>query len=274
MFTGRQARNLLLGQTSGHHHGMQDASLSDSYNNSEWPHVDERNPSGNHWQKPLDPVGCCGNVLDVENRTRCTSVNWDRALSSLLFALKAKINYEASALSCYVNGRCTCTGRTCMPTAIVRGVAGNSWNGPFRASAYPLACKITFPPLRHTIRFFPVPRTSSSFRYYTATINPQWAYRRIGRADCFICIISIENNPLLSWHIHIRARVPSLSNEFLCRPFFCITYRSLRNCERQQVIFCWIAWPHNAGNKPHIVRWIAYVKCWWSNKKRSAVQSF
>ncbi|XP_011635971.1 neurotrimin isoform X4 [Pogonomyrmex barbatus] len=31
---GRQARNLLLGQTSGHHHGTQDASLSDSYNNN------------------------------------------------------------------------------------------------------------------------------------------------------------------------------------------------------------------------------------------------
>jgi len=27
---------------------MQDASLSDSYNNSEWPYVDERNPAGNH----------------------------------------------------------------------------------------------------------------------------------------------------------------------------------------------------------------------------------
>ncbi|XP_012222613.1 neurotrimin isoform X2 [Linepithema humile] len=30
----QQARNLLLGQTSGHHHGTQDASLSDSYNNN------------------------------------------------------------------------------------------------------------------------------------------------------------------------------------------------------------------------------------------------
>lgn len=138
-------------------------------------------------------MGFCGNVL--ENRTRCTSVNWDRALSSLLFALKAKINYETSALSCYVNGRCTCMGRTCVPTAIVRGVAGNSWNGPFRASAYPLACKITFPPPRYMVRFFPILRTSSSFRYYTATINPRWAYRYIERADCFICIISIENNP-------------------------------------------------------------------------------
>ncbi|XP_024872774.1 neurotrimin isoform X1 [Temnothorax curvispinosus] len=39
---GRQARNLLLGQTSGHHHGTQDASLSDSYNNnSELPRFAE-----------------------------------------------------------------------------------------------------------------------------------------------------------------------------------------------------------------------------------------
>ncbi|XP_077277040.1 neurotrimin isoform X6 [Temnothorax americanus] len=39
---GRQARNLLLGQTSGHHHGTRDASLSDSYNNnSELPRFAE-----------------------------------------------------------------------------------------------------------------------------------------------------------------------------------------------------------------------------------------
>ncbi|KAL0134184.1 hypothetical protein PUN28_001188 [Cardiocondyla obscurior] len=39
---GRQARNLLVGQTSGHHHGTQDASLSDSYNNnSELPRFAE-----------------------------------------------------------------------------------------------------------------------------------------------------------------------------------------------------------------------------------------
>lgn len=166
-------------------------------------------------------------------------------------------------------------GDTYVSTDIVREVAGISWNGPFRASAYPPACKITFPllsPPPRAIRFFPAPSTPSSFRYYGATINPRWAYRRIGRADCFICIISIENNPLPPRGTYPRRR---LAMGFLYRPFF-VTYRSLRNGEHQRVIFLSnIAWLHNAGNKPYIVRWIAYVKRWWSNKKRiSAVRSF
>jgi len=91
------------------------------------------------------PWGCCGNALDVENQTRMVArceCQPGRALSSLLFALKAKINYGIPALLRYVNGRCTCTGRTCVRISYVESRAPREMD---YFAPRPLACKITFP---------------------------------------------------------------------------------------------------------------------------------
>jgi len=125
------------------------------------------------------------------------SIDRDRALSSLLFALKAKINYETPALSRYVNGRGTCTERTCVCISYVESRTPLWANGPFRASAYPLACKITF--------FFLFAIRFNSFSHYQPRtlfdITPRWAYRLVSSVQIVLYIISIENNPLLAAYI-------------------------------------------------------------------------
>lgn len=136
------------------------------------------------------------------------SVSRDRALSSLLFALKAKIN--CARHRCFrvvLTVACLCA-RTCMRVhacLCVRVPRTSYVDSPHRTphemdrfalprATHLPACKITFsPPSRDSI----LPHsaaTSSSFRYYIAAINPRWAYRPVSSADCFIRIISIENN--------------------------------------------------------------------------------
>ncbi|XP_071560672.1 lachesin isoform X8 [Temnothorax nylanderi] len=95
---GRQARNLLLGQTSGHHHGTQDASLSDSYNNnSELPRFAEE------IQNVTVSVGRDALLACVVDNLRHYKVAWVRVDTQTILSIHQNVITQNSRITLSFN---------------------------------------------------------------------------------------------------------------------------------------------------------------------------